>query len=94
MSLRSCLSMPRTAGTGYWKASSHDPKVLGSGASAAMIFVQGKDCGGFVLEGREATKFGVSVTLTDNGFCDERHKFKATYIRTGLHRLRACFEYS
>lgn len=29
--------MPRTAGRGCWKASSHDEKVLGSGPSAAMV---------------------------------------------------------
>ena len=36
--------MPRTAGMGYWNASSHDSKVLGSGASDAMAD-EGKDCG-------------------------------------------------
>ena len=36
MFLRSCPSMARTVETGNWNASSHEPKVCGSGASAAM----------------------------------------------------------
>lgn len=65
MSLRNCLSMPRTAGIGYWKASSHDPKVLGSGASAAIVCVQANDCGWLSPAEESGVDFGVSVTPTD-----------------------------
>lgn len=57
--------MPRTAGTGYWKASSHDPKVLGSGASAAIVCVQDKECAWLSPAEESGVDVGVSATTTD-----------------------------
>ena len=37
MSLRSCFSIPRTAGIGYLNASSHEVNVFGSGASGGIL---------------------------------------------------------
>ena len=36
-SARNCVSMRRTAGIGYWKASGQEVRVLGSGASVVMV---------------------------------------------------------
>ena len=64
--------MPRTVGTGYWKASSHDAKVLGSGASAAIVCIQGNDCGLCEMDDcwrEKGVKLGLAYTyppLLDN----------------------------